>query len=208
MPGVVYGCFKRAAMRGEVNLEKDALRCMLATAEYKPDAADDDATKIPEAEGKGYREGGKRLTGCRVAEGGDDGAFHADDLEWPEATVAARWALATPRPATARFTALAARATGATRAPASAPPPPAPKSPPSIAAEAAPPALALEWEIRAVRASGGATAEVLPLSLPWWYNARAKALRGELAEVKRYTAEREREREELQLLGFDPDELL
>ena len=93
MPGVVYGCFKRACMRGEINLEKDALRCMLATAEYKPDAADDAAARIPEVEGKGYREGGKRLTGCRVAEGGDDGAFHADDLEWPDATIAARWAV-------------------------------------------------------------------------------------------------------------------
>jgi hypothetical protein len=97
MASLIYNKGKVEFLKGEIDLEDDAIKCALVTSSYTPDKdADeyfDDVTN--EVSGTGYTAGGKALTNKSVNDDdvNDQAEFDADDTTWAVATITARAAV-------------------------------------------------------------------------------------------------------------------
>lgn len=94
MPDFIYPAFGVALARGEIDLEGDALKVMLAGGRYRPDASHRSLADVEEVSGPGYAAGGLELTGKRLVVGPDGTvSLHAGEVEWTELEIPVRWAI-------------------------------------------------------------------------------------------------------------------
>ena len=88
----VYDSARRVLRRGEWQPANDELYAMLLTGGYRFDAkhATTKDVKASESTGKGYVAGGKKLA-TSLEEGTDNDVLLAESVEWPAATIRARY---------------------------------------------------------------------------------------------------------------------
>ncbi len=96
-----YGQAPLNAYSGKISDLSDPasdIRCMLLTSSSSPDQENhENITDVEafEVTGDGYTAGGAQLSGKTLAydSGNDRVTFNADDVEWPDATITAHYAL-------------------------------------------------------------------------------------------------------------------
>ncbi|QBI19343.1 hypothetical protein ER308_07155 [Egibacter rhizosphaerae] len=94
-----FGRGVEAVVRQDVDLLNDTIRVALLTDDYTPDQANHQFwgdVNADEVSGAGYSSGGEALTGRSLSYGAANlrTVFHADNVAWPDSSVAARWAVA------------------------------------------------------------------------------------------------------------------
>lgn len=94
---LIFNGYKMKAMKGEIALLTDTIKCMLVTSSYSPDidthVFKDAVTN--EVVGTGYTAGGVALANKTVVQDNTNnkGVFDADDVSWSSSTITARGAV-------------------------------------------------------------------------------------------------------------------
>lgn len=94
----LYNSFKSAAMKADIDLETDTIKCALFTSSYTPNIDTQDFYNDLTGEvaaGGGYTSGGQALANKTVTTDNtdDEGVFDADDVAWTSSTITARYAV-------------------------------------------------------------------------------------------------------------------
>lgn len=83
------------ALTGSLNVDSDVLKVALMTNLYSVDKDTNIFNNTNEVVGAGYTAGGATLTGSVAAQDdtGDQATWDANDVEWPSATITARYCI-------------------------------------------------------------------------------------------------------------------
>jgi len=98
MISILYNRYKAEDLKGNIDLVNDTIKVALLTSSYTPDIdahENFDDVSADEVSGTNYTAGGKTLTNKSVVQNdtSDKGVFDADDINWENSTITARYAV-------------------------------------------------------------------------------------------------------------------